>query len=243
MSIVPPQKLKIQLLLTPSLLFFLGLISCASSPQSFNAQTSIQIDWVNVIEFGRITYNGNLAHAGRPLSGSDLGPMFATVKFKLDGNVHDPGYQLKDGDAAFLDAGTIVYTVKGYTASFRLAAYENKSLMLFEADTNPGAKKGADLLDIGGKVQYIGINSEQDGSTQLASIKDSQQVATLDAMVLEAPVDQNALRQEGPRYFLTFYLKDGTAVTRSYWLHSGELARGILLPETFSLAVKHALQP
>lgn len=56
---------------------------------------------------------------------SDLGPVFATVTFKLDGNVHDLGYCGQDGDAAFLNARTKVYRVKGYSPTFRLAAHEN----------------------------------------------------------------------------------------------------------------------
>jgi hypothetical protein len=168
--------------------------------------------------------------------------VFATVRFKLDGNVHDPGYHAKDGDAAFLNAGTRVYLVKGYSTTFRLVASSNNSLLLFEADTNPNAKKGADLLDLAGKVQYIGVNSEQDGTTELAAIKDPKQVTNLVSMVLGAPVDQNHASKGGTRYFLVFHLKDGTAVTRAYFLDTGELARGILLPKAFGFAVEQALK-
>ena len=219
-----------------------GLVSCASlanGPFSSNNQ-HVVIDWVDFIRFGGITYVAASPKPGRPLAGSDLGPVFATVTFKLDGNVQDPGYQSKDGDAAFLDAGTKVYTVKGYRSTFRLAASENHALTLYEADTNPRARKGADLLDIGGKVQYIGIASEQDGVTELGAIKDPKQVNMLVTLVLEAPVDQN--HQVGNKqYFITFHLVDATVVTRAYWLDTGVLARGILLPKAFGLAIKAAL--
>ena len=49
--------------------------------------------------------------------------------------------------------------------------------------------KGVDLLDIGGKVTYIGVNSEQDGVTELGAIKGKTQVSALINMVLQAPVD------------------------------------------------------
>jgi hypothetical protein len=75
------------------------------------------------------------------LTESDLGPVFATVAFKLEGNVQDPGYQMKNGDAAFI----------------------------------------------------------------------------------------------------AFHLTDGTVVTRAYWLDTGELARGILLPKAFGLAIEAAV--
>jgi hypothetical protein len=215
-----------------------GLVSCAPSPPS----PTTQIDWVNFVQFGGITYLANALHVGRSLQTSDLGPEFAKVRFRLEGNVHDPGYRTKDGDAAILAAGTSVYMVKGYAPTFRLAAHSNTGLLLFEADTNPKAKTGADLLDLAQKVRYIGVNSEQDGTTELASIKDPQQVTRLVTMVLEAPVDQTSVSQGGTRYFLAFHLTDGTAVTRAYWLNSGELARGILLPRAFRTAIEQALK-
>ena len=194
------------------LLSFFGLVSC-TSPNTQN----VAIDWVNFIRFGGITYLAAPAKPGRPLTESDLGPVFATVTFKLEGNVQNPGYQIRDGDAAFLDAGTKVYTVNGYNPAFRLVAHKNNAVTLYEADTNPRARKGADLLDIGGKVLYIGIVSDQDGVTELGAIKDSKRVAKLVTLVLEAPVDQN--RQGGNRrYFIAFHLVDGTVVTRVYWL-------------------------
>lgn len=217
------------------LLSFFGLGSC-TSPNTQN----VAIDWVNFIRFGGITYLAAPAKPGRPLTERDLGPVFATVTFKLEGNVQNPGYQIKDGDTAFLDAGTKVYTVNGYNPTFRLAAHKNNAVTLYEADTNPRARKGADLLDIGGKVLYIGIVSDQDGVTELGAIKDPRLVAKLVTLVLEAPVDQN--RQGGNRrYFIAFHLVDGTVVTRVYWLDTGELARGILLPKAFGLAIIAAL--
>ena len=224
------------------LLPFLALVNCAShsnGPASSNTQTTV-IDWVNFIRFGGITYLAAPTRAGRPLTEGDLGPVFATVTFKLAGNVQNPGYHSRDGDAAFLNAGTKVYRVKGYSPTFRLAARENNTVTLYEADTNPHARKGADLLDIGGKVQAIGIVGGQDGVTELGAIKDPKRVTELVTMVLEAPVDQT--RQGGNRrYFLAFHLVDGTVVTRAYWLDTGELARGILLPKAFGLAIEAAL--
>lgn len=229
------------LVLIPSLI----LVACASLP-SANGQPSsnqgVQIDWIDFIRFGGITYTAPPAGSGRPLMGSDLGPVFATVKFKLDGNVRNPNYQSKDGDAAFLNPGTKVYSVKGYKSTFRLAAYQNGEIQLYESDTNPHAKVGADLLDIGGKVLYIGINSEQDGKTELAAIKDSKQVVGLITMVLKAPVNQNYQSSGSSQYFLDFHLQDGTSVIRAYWPDSGELSRGILLPAAFGSAIKQAMK-
>jgi hypothetical protein len=201
----------------------------------------VQIEWVNLVQFGGIQYVANTSQVGRAPTDADVGPVFATVQFKLADNVHDPNYQLKDGDAAYLDSGTPVYRVHGYAPTFRLVARFASRLTFYEADTNPHATTGADLLDIGSKVQSIGINSQQDGKTELGAIRDPTHVGALVTMILHAPVNPQYQESDSATYFIAFYLDDGTALTRAYWLGSGELARGILLPPAFGAAIQQAL--
>lgn len=92
----------------------------------------------------------------------------------------------------------------------------NNQLLRFEANQNPKAKKGADLLDIQHKRQYIRINSSGAPKRELAAIKNPKQVASLVEMVLKARVDQKYREQKEHRYLIAFHLKDGTTVTRSY---------------------------
>ncbi len=206
------------------------------------------IDWVSFIRFGGITYDENHYAAsgklGRALTERDLGPEVARVAFKLSDNVTEPGYRPKDGDAAFLEAGTPMHAVAGYRPEFRLAARQGDRLILFEADTNPAARRGADLLDLGGKVRAIGVNSERDGVMELASIADPARVAALVELILGAPVDQTFRDEDhrGARYFLAFHLEDGTAVSRAYWPDSGEVSRGIMTPAAIRAAVEGALR-
>src|ERR1019366_3227827 len=162
------------------------------------------------------------------------------VKVKLAVS-NDPNHHLQDGDSGFLDPGSAVYTLKGYAPRFSLAAYNPSRLPLYEADTNPQARAGADLLNFVNKVSYIGINSAQDGRTELAAIHNQDQVNALVAMVLKASVDQTLRSNAGPEYVLDFHFNDGTETTRSYWLKSGELSRGILLPSAFANVVTDAL--
>jgi hypothetical protein len=201
----------------------------------------VQIEWVNIVQFGGIQYVASMSQVGRAPMDADVGLVFATVQFKLADNVHDPNYRLKDGDAAYLDAGTSVYRVRGYAPTFRLVARFAGRLTFYEADTNPHATTGADLLDIGGKVRSIGINSQQDGKTELGAIRDPTQVGALVAMILHAPVNPQYQESDSATYFIALYLDDGTAVTCAYWLNSGELARGIVLPSAFGAAVQHAV--
>jgi hypothetical protein len=89
--------------------------------------------------------------------------------------VEDPDKRYLDGDAAYLDKGTALYAVKGYRPGFRLAARRDGEPVLFEAAENPRARTWGDLLDLGGKVGWIGVN---DGSNRpLAALRDRQQVA------------------------------------------------------------------
>src|SRR5690348_5909786 len=137
----------------------------------------IVIDWANFVRFGGISCLASV-DAGRDLQPADLGAQFATVLFRLDGNVSDPNYQSQDGDAAFLDAGTPIYRtpiyrMNGYAPTFRLAAHQGGHIVLFEADTTPHAKTGADLLDIGGKVQSIAVTDDISGGAPVATLADA----------------------------------------------------------------------
>ena len=109
-------------------------------------------DWVHSIRFGGVTYlaywmlaGSRAAEEERALTVEDLGPELYRVAFRGDGFVGF-SYRYKDGDATYLDPGTPVYGVKGYAPEFRLGTLVGDSVTLFEADTNPLAKIGEDLL-------------------------------------------------------------------------------------------------
>lgn len=220
-----------------------GQAACIGQGAKLGTTTHMAIDWVDFIKFGGIMYLSNTNKStSTPLVATDLGNQFATVKFKTEGNVSDPSYHPKDGDAAFLAPGTPIYAVTGYAPTFLLAAYRNNQVVRYEADQNPRAMSGADLLDIGGKVTRIGVNSETDATTELGAISEPAQVQSLVALVLAAPVKQSAPpSSSGTRYFIAFHLRDGFIVTRAYWPETGELARGIMLPTAFRTAIEQAI--
>ena len=113
-------------------------------------------DWVHSVQFGGITYTARWMVVGpetisreNDLTQEDLGPELYRVAFRIDGY---GGSFYQDGDATYLNPGTPVYGVKGYSQVFRLAILEDGEVTLFEADTNPGARIGEDLLDIRGEA-------------------------------------------------------------------------------------------
>ena len=201
------------------------------------------ISWVPMVKFGGIHYLrqwgpvGTAAHdEGQDLTGEDLGPELYRVAFRGDGYA-GPWYRYQDGDATFLNPGTRVYEVKGYSPEFRLGTLAQRRVTLYEADTNPNARTGEDLLDIGGKVTAIDILNDDDAMTVLATIDDEAAIESFVGMVLEAPVDQRRRDHDGPRYFLGIRLGDGTSVVRSFWLETGELSRGIMADPVATLSV------
>jgi hypothetical protein len=110
----------------------LGLMAACQVPGQATCNT--MIDWVNFIQVGSTQYVSGPQPDSAVLEG-DLGPVYANVKFKVSGNVCDPGYRLKDGDAAFLEPGTPIYQVKGYPAAEQLAAKFNGTFVVYRAMT------------------------------------------------------------------------------------------------------------
>jgi hypothetical protein len=112
-------------------LVFVVLTAACQLPWAASSCNS-QIDWVNFIQVGSTQYVAG-PQSTTTLKDSDLGPVFAHVKFKVSGNICDPSYRLKDGDAAFLDVGTPIYQVNGHSSSDQLAANFNGSLVVYRA--------------------------------------------------------------------------------------------------------------
>ena len=217
--------------LTGLMVFTLVIILAVTLPLLLGNNDNAVGSYVDIIKFNDITY---LSKRGVQTSFAEEDLLyFDEVKFKIIGNVNTRDYRVKNGDASFLEEGTTIYSIKGYSPDFRLVAKTGTEMILYEADSNPHAKKGADLLDISGKVEYIGVNSGIDGTTELASITEEGLVTELVDMILEAPVDQTFRLHEGKQYVIAFYLNDGTVVKRGYSVRSGDLSRGIMLPDEF----------
>jgi len=192
------------------------------------------INWVPLIQFTGIKFakvwglnDPENKVDGRDFSKDNLGPVLYRIAFRGNGYA-GPGYRLRDGDATYLNPGTPVYAVNGYSEKFRLATVENGRAVLYEADTNPLAETGADLLDIRGKVTAIDILDDTDTMAVIGTIDDEQTIEQFVDMVLAAPVNQESRKHDGPRYFLALRLADETSVVRAFWLETGELSRGIL---------------
>jgi hypothetical protein len=198
-------------------------------------------DYANFVKLNGITYTADGPMVGRTLGDGDLGPVHDRVRCSLRDKMDPTRGEPQDGDAAYLDAGSPLYQVRGYRPSFRLAARQDGGLVIFEADTNPRARAGRDLLDLEGKVRRISINSRADGTTELGAITDPKQVAAMVRMLLAGPVDQRIqLAGEQPVRLLAFHLLDGTATVRAYGPADRRVQPGILVPRRFGELVDAA---
>jgi hypothetical protein len=71
------------------------------------------IDWVDFIKWDGIEYNG--IYSGVIANEEYIGEKLGTVKYKVADNVTNPNYKIRNGDAAFHDKGTEIFTIKGQT--------------------------------------------------------------------------------------------------------------------------------
>jgi hypothetical protein len=111
------------------------LLTAACQLPGSSQTCNTSIDWVNFVQVGSTQYVAGLQQSPTVLQETDLGPVYAHVKFKVSGNVCDPNYRLKDGDAAFLDAGTPIYQVNGQPPAKQLAARFNGQIVVYGAMT------------------------------------------------------------------------------------------------------------
>lgn len=209
------------------------------SSACYGAFGGVTIDYIDFVRVGDVTYVASYTSGGRELVEGDLGPERMHVKQTLAQGRFGPDYHPVDGDAAFIPSGEPVYLVGSYSPSFRLAARHDGRLLLYEADTSPQAKRGADLLDIGGKVKGIALLSQRDGETVLSRLADRPRIDAIVRLVLDGPVDQGQKAAYGSNDVVrvSFELEDGTATVRSYDRVNGILWRGIQVAGLFQTAV------
>jgi len=215
-----------RVLLAPALM----LVSC------FGGTT---IDYVDFIQHGEIQYVAPFSNGlGRSPTDADLGPEQFRVTQTLTRAGRGPGYEPHDGDAAFVPVGEPVYAVRDYAPSFRLAARHDGRLVLYEADSNPKATSGADLLDIDGRVSAIALLSQKDGRTVIGRISDPGRVAELVRVVVTGPiVPSGPASAPGMSVVVAFELADGTVTARGYAVDTSILGRGIHAAGAFHDAI------
>lgn len=219
---------------------FVVVIFASGCSKNTGPQTQTNIDWVDFIKLGGVTYLGVQSERGRALKEDDLDGTYSTIKYNISKNVNNRSYYpFQSGDAAFLDEGTMIYKVKGYSPKFRIAAQRDGRLVLYEADHVVDAKTATDYLDIQGKVQSIDIFSDAGGTS--GRIEKPQEVNKAVKLLLASSITQKKAKEEGTRYFLAFNLADGTVTTRVYFKDEARFFRDIVVSQEFVQLINNAV--
>jgi hypothetical protein len=188
------------------------------------------------ITFDGIDYVRWQEDPGRALTRADLALEFAAIECSFGEDLRGCPYGM-DASAAYLPAGTRIYAVRGHATSFRLAAVSQERVYLYQAWRNARAKTGGDLWAIAGKVRAIDVQRGEPapGAPRGApSITSPADVETLVQLVVRAPMRRPRAQAFGDtRYWVTFWLTDGTVLERPYYPDSGELLGGVTVPHDF----------
>jgi hypothetical protein len=191
---------------------------------------------LDFVTFDGIDYLRWAEEPGRALAPGDLGPEFATVGCSFSEDRRGCPFGL-DAAAAFLPAGTRMHAVRGHPTEFRLAAVWRDRLFLYQAWQSPRAKVGSDLFAIAGKVRAIDVQRGEPvtlAARNPTTIAAPADVAALVDMVLRGTVRRPLPHtMSEPRYWLTFWLTDGTTLGRPYFVDTSELMGGVMLPGEF----------
>ena len=197
------------------------------------------------ISFDGVDYVRWAEEPGRSLERGDLGPEFGVVACSFGEDSRSCPYGI-DAGAAFMPAGTRIHAVRGYATDFRLAAVWKDRIFLYQAWRNPRARTGRDFFDIGGKVRTIDVErgeTASSGAETRITIAEATDVEALVSLILHATVRRPSPHGPGElRYWLTFWLADGTTLGRPYFPESGELLGGVVLPAEFRALVERSLR-
>jgi len=197
-----------------------------------------EISWIDVLMINDIKYEGD--DEGLPQGETlEKGKQIGEVKYMLAGNACS-NHQLKNGDAAFLSAGTEIYELIGYNPDFRVVA-DNK---VYQVSQNKKAKVVSEFLDIEGKVAKLSLESTYDGR-HLSDFTEQATAEFIEDLLAQEylGIDQvyNNIKSD-KRVFLRIHLKDGSSFRIVYWIKENALNFGALGTEKMRDIVKDKIE-
>lgn len=145
----------------------------------------------------------------------EKGKELSKVKYKMADSACS-NHKMQNGDAAFLNEGTIIYEIKGYPSSLVVAAND----VVYVANTNKKAKTAGELYPMDRLVKNIYIQSTVDGKrmhTFSQSSKDKFLTAFYELKLENVQSLIDAGKLEGTRLFLEIELNNGVSFRLLYW--------------------------
>lgn len=192
-----------------------------------------EIDWVDFLMINNIMYTHNY-DGTKAVTAEQLGDEVGEVSYMLNENACSR-HVIKNGDAAFLPIGTVIYTLKDYKSEFRVVAENN----IYEVRENPNADTMGTLMDIEGKVDKVSLESGQDDSpigdfSQEASSEFIAELLPLPYVGFDA-VYEKAKHEAG--IFLRVHLQDGTSFRMVYYQEANAFSAGAFGTENLKLLI------
>lgn len=185
-----------------------------------------EIEWVDFLMINDIKYYRNddgSNGGGNPVAEGQLGVKVGEVSFMLNDNACTD-HVTRNGDAAFLPVGTVIYALEGYRSDFRVVA-DHK---IYEVEENPNAATLRDLLDIEGKVDKVSLESGMDGShigdfSEEASAEMISELLPLENVGYKTVYDKTK-HEYG--VFMRVHLHDGTSFRMIYYPKGNAFSAG-----------------
>ncbi|MFS0688536.1 hypothetical protein AB1K89_04675 [Sporosarcina sp. 179-K 8C2 HS] len=219
-------------------LFALLLSSCSNSTPLKGALTSpftspqgcpdSEIEWIDMLMINDIKYEHHFPdpeNKNSPLT-IDKGRELGEVTYRMAGNACS-NHRAQNGDATYLDVGTIIYEVKGYPTSLIVAAND----VVYVVDRNPKAKTVGELYPMENLVKNIHIESTEDGKrihTFSQASKDKFLAAFYDLPLEDDHKLYDAGKFDGTRLFFEIELNNGVSFWQLYWSDSNTFHNGAI---------------
>jgi hypothetical protein len=192
-----------------------------------------KIEWVDFLMINNIKYYQNY-DGTKAVTEEQLGDQVGEVSNMLNDHACTDHVE-KNGDAAFLPIGTVVFALQGYKSEFRVVA-NNK---IYEVNDNSNAATMGELLDIDGKVEKISLESAEDGSpigdfSKEASVEFIHELMTLPNVGFNA-VYEKTKNEAG--IFLRVHLQDGTSFRMVYYPKANGFTAGAFGTEKLKVLI------
>lgn len=191
------------------LMFSLFVTACNSDTDSHIGRNSHTIiDWIDFVKIDDTEYHA--IYTGIIADPQYIGEEISQVKFKVDENVTNSSYRIKNGDAAFWEEGTKIYSVK--TMPDFIAIQDNREInnyRIYQSQINSDRYQWH-YKDINQeKIKKIEIYEGYNHSELLVSMLDEQKIDSfmeiLNSSETKTSFHPNISQGDPDMYDIVFY--------------------------------------
>jgi hypothetical protein len=216
--------------------FALLLSSCSHSTSPIGNPASLstslkgcpdaQIEWVDMLMIDDIKYQHHFPDPEDENVHSTIekGKALGKVTYMMADSACI-NHKMQNGDATYLEEGTIIYEITGYPTSLIVVAND----VVYVADTNKEAKTAGELYPMDKLVKNIHIESTEDGKRMHTFSPSSKDKFLAEFYKLELE-DVQSLNDEGKldgsRIFFEIELNNGISFRELYWSDSNTFHSG-----------------